>query len=135
MITSFDNATLPATPAMNTGGGIVNGTVSALVEIFVHERAPSHCPRSASLSRRLPPRRLHRVRACVETAQLRIGQCRRGSTSEIPDRLPLGSALSSRALVAAVRSHSVRPNYALHRTGLPAAFQLQPHRAAGERER
>jgi len=134
MVNSLGNATLPATSAMNRGGGIVIGTVSALVENFVHERAPTPCSHLASLSRRLPPRRLHRVRACAETARLRVGQSRRGSTFEIPDRLPLGSALGLRAFAVAARSHPVRPNYALHRTGLPAAFQLKPHCAAGERE-
>jgi hypothetical protein len=134
MTTSFVNATLQAAPVMNKGGGIVIGTVSALVENFVHERAPWHSPRPASLSRRLPPRRLHRVRACVESAPFRVGHAKRGSTSESPDGSELGQTPGMRALVVPGRSHAVRPNYAFERT-VKSPRNHRGLRAAAQRER
>jgi hypothetical protein len=130
MIASFVSATLQATSVMNRGGGIVIGTVSALVENFVHERAPSRRLSSASLSRRLPPRRLHRVRACVESARLSVGHARRGSTSESPDGSELGQTPGLRALVVPVRSHAVRPNYAFERTANRHRNHRRHHAAA-----
>jgi hypothetical protein len=134
MSTSFGNATFQAAPVMNRGGGTVIGEVSASVECFVRERALSPRSGSASLSRRTSPRRLHRVQACVESARLHVGQSRRGSTSEVPDRLRLGSAPTMRALVVPVRSHSVRPNYAFERTANRRRNHRR-HHAAAQRER
>jgi hypothetical protein len=135
MIPSSGNATHQATPVMNRGGGIVIGTVSAQVENFVPERAPSPRSGSASLSRRIPPRRWHLVRACVESARPLVDHARRGSTSGIPDRSELGQTPGLRALVVAVRSHAVRPNYAFERTVKQPRNRLSVGRAAAQRER
>jgi hypothetical protein len=134
MSTGFVAPTLPATSAMKWGGGIVIGTVSASVEKFVYERAPSQRVGSASLARRRPQSRLSRLCAAVRASQLPVGRPRRGPTSEIRDRSLLGPALALRALVVPVRSHSVRPNYALQRTVMRQR-NLRPQRAAAERER
>jgi hypothetical protein len=134
MIASFVSATLKATSVMNRGGGIVIGTVSAQVENFVPERAPSPRSGSASLSRRIPPRRSHLVRACVASARLLVDHARRGSTSGIPDGSELGQTPGLRALVVAVRSHAVRPNYAFERTANRHRNHRR-HHAAAQRER
>jgi hypothetical protein len=134
MIPSSGNATLQATPVMKWGGGIVIGTISAQVENFVPERAPWHSSRPASLSRRTPPRRLHRACACVESARLLVDHARRGSTSGIPDRLKLGAAPGLRALVVPGRPHAVRPNYAFERTANRRRNHRRRH-AAAQRER
>jgi len=134
MNTSFDAAALQATPAINRGGRIVIGAVSASVECFVRERAPTRGSSSASLARRRPQSRLFRVCAAVHTLQPRVARPRRGPTSEIPERLSHRPSIGLRALVVPVRSHSVRPNYALQRTVYKSHFQFRLQRAAAERE-
>jgi hypothetical protein len=134
MIPSSGNATLQATPVVNRGGGIVIRTVSALVENFVNERAPSQGCGSASLSRRIAPRQVYRVRACVESARFRVGHSRRGSTSKSRDGSELGQTPGLRALVVPGRSHAVRPNYAFERTANRGRTHRR-HRAAAQRER
>jgi hypothetical protein len=121
MNTSSVSATLQATSVMNRGGGIVIGTISAHVENFVYERAPPQSLSTASLSRRCPQPRWPSLCATVHASQLRVGRPRRGSTSEIPKGSELGHTPGLRALVVAVWSHPVRPNYAFERTGLPSA--------------
>jgi hypothetical protein len=135
MIASSVSATLTATTAMKWGGGIVIGTVGALVENFVHERAPPQSSSTVSLSRRRPQSPLTRLCTAVHALPSRVGRPRRGSTSAIPDRAPLGSASGLRALLAAVRSHSVRPNYAFERTANRHRYRLFVGRAAAQRER
>jgi hypothetical protein len=135
MNTGFVNATLQAAPVMNKGGGIVIGEVSASVECFVRERAPTRGSSSVSLARRRPQSRWPSLYAAVPASQLRVGRPRRGPTSEIRDRSLLGPALALRALVVRGRSHPVRPNYALQRTANQPHFQFRPQRAAAERER
>jgi hypothetical protein len=135
MIPGFVNATLQAAPVMNKGGGIVIGEVSASVECFVHERAPTRGVNLPSLARRRPQSQSFQDCAVVHALPSRVGRPRRGPTSEIPDRSLLGSALGLRALAFSVRAHFVRPNYALQRTGNQPHFQLWPQRAAAERER
>jgi hypothetical protein len=147
---SFGASTLQAAPGINMGCVIVIGEVSASVECFVCERGPTHGFSSASLGRRRPQSRRSRVCAAVQTSQSRVGLPRRGPTSEIRESTAPGRALGMRALVAAVRSHSVRPNYAFERTvrdQVPNARLhdrratadwprgLNAHRAAAQRER
>jgi hypothetical protein len=134
MNTIFGNATLQAAPVMNGGGGVVIGPVSAQVENFVHERAPPQSLSTASLSRRCPQSRWPSLCATVLAPQLRVGRPRRGSTSEIPEGSELGHTPGLRALVVAVRSHSVRPNYAFERTANWRCIHRR-HHAAAQRER
>jgi hypothetical protein len=131
---SFGASTIQATPGMNMSCVSVIGTVSASVENFVHERAPTQRLSSASLARRRPQSRWLGPCATVHASQFRAGRPRRGPTSEIRDRVLPGPALALRALVVPVRSHSVRPNYALQRTVIRQR-NLWRHRAAAERER
>ena len=139
MNSSFVSATLQATSVMNRGSGIVIGAVSAQVENFVRERAPSGSSRSASLSRRCPQSRCSRLCAAVHALPSRVGRPRRGPTSEIPDGLMSGSALGLRALAGPARANSVRPNYAFERTGEPSARarvrQVQPLRPSARLRR
>jgi hypothetical protein len=135
MNTSFVASSRPATPVMKRGGRNVNCAVSASVECFVCERAPTPHSRLASLSRRLPPMAVREVLAVVDVPSSRLGHSRRGSTSEIPDRSLLGSASGWRALVAAARAHSVRPNYAFERTVMRRRHCSGVRRAAAQRER
>jgi hypothetical protein len=134
MNASFVNATHPTALEMNRGGVFVGCAVSASVECFVHERAPTQSLSTASLSRRVPPRRWRRVRAGVEANRLRGCRPRRGSTSEILDgSLPIW-ALGMRALAQPAKSHSVRPNYAFERT-VKSPRNHWRHHAAAQRER
>jgi hypothetical protein len=135
MIASSVSATLTATTAMKWGGGIVIGTVGALVENFVHERAPPQSSSTVSLSRRRPQSPLTRLCTAVHALPSRVGRPRRGSTSGIPDGSELGQTPGLRALVVAVRSHAVRPNYAFERTVIRQRLCSGVRRAAAQRER
>jgi hypothetical protein len=134
MIPSSGNTTLQATPVMNRGGGIVIGTVSALVENFVRERAPPQGSATASLSRRRPQSPLSSLCTAVHALASRVGRPRRGSTSKIPDGLELGQTPGLRALAVRGRSHAVRPNYAFERT-VKSSRNHWRLRAAAQRER